>query len=169
MEKFLFDIYNARASHAEEIWSLKRLLHAESEFLRLSPSEKEETSSDELAHIQSCRLGNKLVLVAEHEKRIIGYLSALVQTNEHKINKVTLGVLQKYQGNGIGSQLIKEMENWAVNVKISEIEMNVMTHNLPALGLYQKLGYRVIGTTPTYQLYDSEKRVYDYILKKTLQ
>lgn len=163
-----YDIYNPTEIDAGKIWSLKRLLHNEGEFLRLSPQEKGGTINDELNYIQSCKYENKLILIASYKEEVIGYLSAFVDANESKINKVTLGVLQEYQGRGIGAELIKEMEIWACKVKISSIEMNVMAHNLIALGFYQKLGYKIIGTTPTYQLYDSERIVYDHVLKKEI-
>lgn len=163
-----FYIYNATDLDAIEIWSLKRALHDEGEFLRLSPHEIKETINDEIVLIRSTESRNRLILVVKDIQRIFGYLSACVNDKEKKITRVTLGVLKEYHGNGVGSAFIKRMENWACSMNIKEIEMNVMTHNLPALGLYQKVGYQIIGATPLYKLYDSDKFVYDYILRKEL-
>lgn len=167
-QRIKYDVYGATEADAEKIWSLKRLLHNEGEFLRLSLQEKKELVTDELRHIQSCKQENRLILLAGYKEEVFAYLSAFMDANERKINKVTLGVLQEYQGNGIGTKLVKEMEYLASNVKIGSIEMNVMFHNMMALRLYQKLGYKIVGTTSTYQLYDSEKMVSDFQLKKII-
>lgn len=155
----------ANESDASKLWNLKRLLHSETEFLRLSPEEKNKTVEDETRLIEG-KLSNRVVVfVAYFEKELIGYLFA--QVEDKIITKVTLGVLQKYSRMGIGKALIKNMEHFAITFGITRIEMRVMQHNISAINLYMNFGYRVINQD-SYTLYESNKVVHDYTLVKEI-
>jgi len=150
-----------------EFWHLKRKLHQETEFLRLSPEEKKETPEDEIKRIQSSVLERRLMLAVYLKNEIIGYLLAQANIDHTFISHVTVGILQEYTGIGIGKSLIKEMESWACSCKFTRIKLEVMTHNIPALQLYKQLGYQIIDKK-SYLLYESEKMVQGYVLEKKL-
>lgn len=54
----------------------------------------------------------------------------------------TLSVSPKYQGYGIGTALIKEVEKTAKRMGYSRVSLNVSHDNPAAKGLYEKLGYK---------------------------
>ena len=47
----------------------------------------------------------------------------------------------KYRHQGIGSALVRQAEQWSLSKGYGQIGIQVFTENLPALSLYQKLGY----------------------------
>lgn len=157
----------AESSDGEKLWHLKRTLHHETEFLRLSPNEKEEIPADEIIKIEQSILKKSLLLLAQIEEELVGYLSAQGNTTNTSIGQVTIGVLLKYTGLGIGSALINEMEYWAHHSKFTRIQMNVMTHNNAAIRLYESFGYQIINQN-SYPLYESDKIVQGYVLEKKL-
>lgn len=69
--------------------------------------------------------------------------------NELERNKHTLycviGVLQRYVGNGVGRNLLQNLEMWAVESGFHRLELTVMEHNERAKRLYQKLGFQPEG------------------------
>lgn len=157
----------ANNTDGKNLWELKRRLHHESEFLRLSPKEKDETPIDETKRINSCVTEKRLILVVYTQEQMIGYLQAQTNIDQAFICNVTIGILQKHTGLGIGSTLINEMEDWATHSKAIRIEINVMSHNILALRLYKRFGYQIISQT-SYPLYESDKIVQGYVLEKML-
>ena len=68
--------------------------------------------------------GDNLILVAKDEENIIVFLSA--QKGEYKRIKHTgyiVGIREKYRGKGIGSKLFSELDIWAIENKITRLEL----------------------------------------------
>ncbi len=53
---------------------------------------------------------------------------------------------EEHQRKGIGSALMKAVEDWANQRNISRLELSVMEHNDAALQLFKKLGFEHEGT-----------------------
>ena len=49
---------------------------------------------------------------------------------------------------GIGTALLREVLNAAEVAGYEQAELEVVSTNTPAIGLYRKLGFEVIGTMP---------------------
>ncbi len=92
---------------------------------------------------------NVLMIVAEIKDKVVGMLYATIE--EYKgdewsmpYNRVSideLSVLPNYQGKGIGSLLMQEVENWAKRKKVSDLTVLVYEFNDKAIKFYQNNGY----------------------------
>lgn len=57
-----------------------------------------------------------------------------------------MGVGARHRGKGIGEQLLKSMLEWMRNnTAIEYLDLWVMSDNIPAIRLYEKLGFIVCG------------------------
>ncbi len=89
------------------------------------------------------------ILVVEKDNDIIGYLYGFILNNgDAYINKIVrleaLYVKDKYQGYGIGDNLISEFKKWVKQKNISNIELCVCLENEHAIKLYKKHGFSVL-------------------------
>ena len=82
--------------------------------------------------------------IFEENNQIIGLVTYVIRSNEIEI--ISLDSLQ--EGNGIGSALIKKVENTAKQKQIQTVSLVTTNDNLNALKFYQKRGYRIISIIP---------------------
>lgn len=61
----------------------------------------------------------------------------------HRIH-IGISIQKEYRAKGLGTQLLNEATEWAVNNGIHSIELEVIAAN-PAVKLYKSLGYNVVG------------------------
>jgi RimJ/RimL family protein N-acetyltransferase len=91
---------------------------------------------------------NSTIFVAEQEKgKLVGYLIAIggsVKRTKHSAYLV-IGILEEYRGRGIGTKLFQRLEEWAINAKISRLELTVVTQNEAGITLYKKSGFEIEG------------------------
>lgn len=78
----------------------------------------------------------------------------------------TLVVNPKFMQNRIAWQLMKFAEEYAIKQNIKSIRLDVSIHNIPAIALYEKLGYSYIGTVDLGLNYDHLKwfRLYEKMM-----
>lgn len=69
--------------------------------------------------------------------------------HEH-LPELTMGVIAKYQGMGIGESLMKELYKAAFAEGISQIALGVHKNNIPAINLYKKQNWIEDGTFNEY-------------------
>ena len=62
---------------------------------------------------------------------------------------VALGVLPRYQYCGLGSRLIKKVENEARRLGKGKLLVSTSNDDLPALGFYQSHGFQIYQVTPS--------------------
>ncbi len=99
----------------------------------------------------------KILLVAEENKTITGYLYGFIQdsdaTSNHKIAQLdALYVLENYRHQGIAKELIHNFKNWVLNNNISKIEVNVCSQNYQAKNLYIKEDFITTKETMTLEI-----------------
>ncbi|MFH1393715.1 MAG: GNAT family N-acetyltransferase [Candidatus Micrarchaeota archaeon] len=93
------------------------------------------------------RSRNSLVLVAEHEGKLVGYANAgiaklpeiLMHNREIHMNGIYL--LPGFRRKGIGTKLFSEIAKWGKRRKIFSIGLVVSVHNKNAYKSYCKLGF----------------------------
>ncbi len=80
--------------------------------------------------------------------RVRAELWASVQTTPrpHQLLLEGLGVLPHLRGNGIGTMLLKAVDQRAMELGKTEVILEVTDTNSRALTLYERLGYRVVVT-----------------------
>ena len=90
-------------------------------------------------------------LVATNEEhQIVGYAGVLVVAPGVEADVMTVGVLSKYQKQGIATQFMQRLEAWAVEKNAPAMMLEVGVENIAAIELYKKLGYLAISTRADY-------------------
>jgi ribosomal protein S18 acetylase RimI-like enzyme len=83
----------------------------------------------------------KRTWVAEHKEEMVGF--CLASREEEKGRIKAIYVLPEYQGEGIGSKLMKKAIEWLSEEK--QIYINVVEYNLKAINFYEKHGFSKTG------------------------
>ena len=98
------------------------------------------------------RLPGADCLVAEAEGRIAGFIVA-----EHAgpgAHLITIDVLERYRRCGIGTALLREMEQKLAAHGVNQVELETATDNQAAVAFWQKHGYRTFGVLKRYYAND---------------
>lgn len=143
---------------AAALLNLQHRLDRETSYM-LSPGERQSSILQVEDMIRGLgQAENSLILGAEADGELVGYLSAeggSFSRNRHSAYIVT-GILKRYQGMGIGGALFREMDQWARQCGMVRLELTVMRHNEAAVSLYTKQGFAIEGTKPKSLLVDGE-------------
>ena len=98
-------------------------------------------------------------VVAENNNKIIGYIMCRIEYGFSVIKKMSLArkghvvsfaVLEEYRGKGIGKKLVEQSIEGMKIRKCNESYLEVRTDNIPAIKLYESLGFDRIATLNTY-------------------
>jgi RimJ/RimL family protein N-acetyltransferase len=133
---------------AKEFLELCTRLDKETQFMMLAEGERQEIvkkQQDQINRVLS--IHNQIIFIATNGDHIVGYLGAYgggYRRNAHSAH-VVIGILKDFIGQGIGTRLFQTLEQWAYKRGIHRLELTVMTHNLPALALYKKVGFKIEG------------------------
>ena len=84
-----------------------------------------------------------IVLVAEDEEQIAGYIGMYVSEPEGEITNVA--VAQSARDRGMGASLVAAMQQWALEHGVERIVLEVRVSNAPAIHVYEKKGFVTIG------------------------
>jgi ribosomal protein S18 acetylase RimI-like enzyme len=136
---------------AAAYWQLRQQIDRETEFLRFEADNYLQTTQRVRGRIELMLASkNQTIFVAENGDQLIGFLWAGGGLYRHTCLRVhlILGVRQAYQRQGLGTRLLTTCEDWAREQRLERLELSVMTHNFPALALYQKQGFQIEGTAP---------------------
>ena len=93
-------------------------------------------------------VGRGVVLVAEEEGQLCGFVCAKAVAGEWEIENVV--VAGAFLRHGIANELVRELIQRAANEAASAILLEVRESNLPARGLYEKHGFREVGRRRVY-------------------
>lgn len=144
-----YRIRPAGPGDAAPLLDLKLALDVETDFMMLEPGERVETVERIAQHLDEVgRRENSTILVAEERGRLLGYVEAeggTYRRNRHAAC-VVIGVRQAAAGRGIGTALLRDLDDWAREHGVDRLELTVMAHNERAIALYRRCGYEVEGT-----------------------
>lgn len=112
-------------------------------------------------HYHSMCHGNTLIWVAETDaKEIIGQLFLLLISQQKEVADGTkraylfsFRIKPEFRNQGLGTEMINLVEADLLKRGFSQIRINVARANIGAKRLYERLGYRVIGSDPGYWKY----------------
>jgi len=90
------------------------------------------------------------IIVAEVDHQIVGFGSGRPESEPDEVDLMIkkwfyisdLVVLEKYRGQGIGSQLMSQLEILAKDLKLSRIVVGTLAKNQAARNFYAKQGFR---------------------------
>lgn len=113
----------------------------------------------------------RVYLVAECDGEIAGTTS--IEQDRWRLNHVGrygITIKDKYRGIGLGTYMTKEIikqaqRNFKPKPKI--IKLEVYVNNKPAIGLYKKMGFKIVGKIPK-QIQWKGKLIAEYIMLKYL-
>jgi len=116
------------------------------------------SEDDILIHLENFYSHEKLDALFDNENyqcysvksqnNLIGWMKLFNDKLSGKFFISSLYVLPSFQGNGIGSELIKLAEEKALQLNYREIWIGVMKSNLRALNWYKNLGYNFLIEEP---------------------
>lgn len=141
-------IRRAELRDSRSLLAMKKQLDRETTSMLYEPGERRLTDGDQLEQIRSLlRSSNSLMLVAEAEGQVVGYLEATggkVRRNQHTIY-IVVGILEACTGQGLGRRLFEMMFEWATRRHVLRAELTVQASNQRAYRLYRSLGFRLEG------------------------
>jgi RimJ/RimL family protein N-acetyltransferase len=143
-------IREANPHDAEQFNELMRQVESEAKYMMMQPGERTNTPEQRYKWLERIEKDdNSTVLVAENEDgRLVGYLVVMgggTKRTKHSAY-IVIGILKHYTGQGIGTLLFKEVEDWAKKHGILRLELTVVVQNEPGVRLYKKMGFEVEGT-----------------------
>ncbi|WXR60310.1 GNAT family N-acetyltransferase [Peptostreptococcaceae bacterium AGR-M142] len=156
-------IDKADLNDALELINYMKKVGSESDFLTFGEGEFDQTIDDIKYSIkESITKDNILYIVAKHNKKIIGNLklSASQRPRILHVGEFGISVLKDYWGNKVGKELLLYMIDWAKSGNmIKKINLYVRTDNHGGIKLYEKLGFKIEGTTT--RSYFIDNKYYD--------
>jgi RimJ/RimL family protein N-acetyltransferase len=136
-----------RDADASAYIELLQQLDRESTFLLWEPGERTITAEALRAHMESVDRTQRLHLLATCDDYLVGFLVCIrgaVRRLRHRCD-FTMAVTSEHQHKGIGTGLLRAMEEWAIANNVRRIELTVMSHNLAAIALYERAGFVLEG------------------------
>lgn len=92
--------------------------------------------------------GWRMLMLAFIDQQIVGHIDIRPYPDKNSQHRVLLGmgVDIAHRRKGIAGQLIKNILDWMqANTAIEYLDLGVMSENLPAIRLYEKLGFSRVG------------------------
>ena len=93
-------------------------------------------------------------LVAVDEDRVIGYIGSQTVLGESDVMNVC--VAPEHRRKGIGDSLVQTLINHLKSQDVYKLTLEVRVSNTPAITLYEKLGFQILGRRPNYYLHPKE-------------
>lgn len=153
-------VREAKKSDAAAILSYVNQIAGESDFLTFGEGEFNKSIEEEENILEAHHLApNKIFIVGEMAGEVAGILnvSAGSRPRIHHIGTFGISVRQKYWGQGVGYCLMESMISWAkANPIIRKLDLEVLTNNLRAIALYEKLGFEYEGRLKRHSFQDGK-------------
>ncbi len=137
---------------AEELVRYLRDTAAETDFLLRYPDEVTLTVPQEETFLTRVLANpNEVMLVCEVDGHLAGNCSINFYSKRKERHRATIGIAlrQAYWGLGIGTALFEEMLRIArAREGLLQLELSFIEGNSRARGLYEKMGFRIVGVHP---------------------
>lgn len=133
----------ATPDDAKNLLNLARQLQTESSTFELGINIDELTVADEAHQIELIQnTTTNIILVAALGDELIGLATAIERPNHSNTSELGVAVLTDVQNNGLGTALVDEIIYWAESFStIDALFLTVKADNLPAVKIYEKLGF----------------------------
>lgn len=162
-------IRKIKDSDSENFLKMLLALDKETKNMMLEPGERPNDVGRVKGMIDQAQSGKALLIVAESNNEIVGFLSAqrgIPRRISHSAY-IVIGIRSAYQRQGIGSRMFEALECWASENKLTRLELTVMCHNTRAIHLYDKNGFKIEGTKKNSMIVDGEY-VDEYYMAKLI-
>ncbi|MGJ9383087.1 N-acetyltransferase family protein [Salipaludibacillus sp. CF4.18] len=158
-------------SDAEKLANLTKRVDESSQYMLWESGERDIQTKNQLKMIKGMKdAENSTILVAEKDNDLVGYLIAIGGNARRKRYSayIVIGILKAYRGQGIGTKLFNELEQWAASNNIRRLELTVVTKNEGGLRLYKKVGFEMEGIKRNSLFIDGDF-VDEYYMSKLLK
>ena len=91
---------------------------------------------------------NTFFLVAEENGEFVGYLSGVTACDECEVSNIAVD--ERFRRRGAGVMLFEELEQRLKEARINQVFLLVRDGNIAAQGLYEKIGFKVVGKRNNY-------------------
>ena len=115
---------------------------------RIATLEEETKNYDYMTKWYDEHQGRHAALVAKKDDMLIGWASLNPYSHRcayHGVADLSIYIHREYRGQGIGSILLKALEEEARNNEFYKIVLFTFPFNQSGQGLYQKMNYRTVG------------------------
>ena len=89
-----------------------------------------------------------VTLAAESGGSLLGFINFWVLPPQIQLNSIVVSA--KALRRGVAAALIAKLAEYAKKNAAPEVDLEVNEHNAPALALYGKLGFKVVGSRPKF-------------------
>lgn len=93
---------------------------------------------------------NSILLVALREEKLIGSCLVLTRADSPAARLYSIAISKSARGQGLGARLLRKAEDQARERGSEAVRLEVAAGNSAAIGLYEKLGYKVFGRKLAY-------------------
>jgi RimJ/RimL family protein N-acetyltransferase len=162
-------IRKAEVIDAEALLNMLKQLDCETKNMMYEPGERRTSIEEMKYNIANINASNSLMLIAEDKETVVGFLSAdrgFANRIKHSAY-IVIGILKSYRGKKIGTNLLEELVNWALDNEITRLELTVLTHNEGAISLYKDMGFKIEGVKEKSLIIDG-KYFDEYYMAKLL-
>lgn len=159
-----FDIREATPEDAEKIIAYLAQVGGETDYLSFGKEGLPISTAEEEKFIQNMKEEEHSVLyVVWKNGEIVGdaSLNGFSRRMSHRA-EFGISVVESEWGQGIGSALLQKCIMYAKEHTIELINLEVRSDNIRAIQVYEKYGFRKIGTSPAY--YKMDGTYYDFDL-----
>ena len=102
-------------------------------------------------HLADTWEAHDLVLVAEtQDEKPVAYMTLNVSTERDEVGLYDLVVNRIYRRKGIGTQLVRAAQQWALQQHCTQLKMETQSKNHPAIALAGKMGFDFSGYNDRY-------------------
>lgn len=139
----------AQPSNAKKVIEYLNKVAGETDNLTYGLNECKLNEIQEMEFIkQMSNDSNSVMIIAKDGDKIIGIGSLTGNINLRLSHRASLGisVLKEYWNHGIGTDMMTILVGYAVDNKIEVVDLEVVCSNVNAIALYEKFGFKVIGT-----------------------
>lgn len=134
---------------AESFFNMMCDLDSETLFMMYEPDERKKTTdvSSLRSKIDDAVSGGDLLLIAEEDEKIVGYIWA----ERGRLNRIlhtayiVVGIREAYRHRGIGAEFFQRLDEWARKNGVVRLELTVECANTAARHLYEKNDFVVEG------------------------
>lgn len=136
----------------EDVLLVFKKAHGESDFLISYPDECSLTVESESNFIvKKEKSDREALLLAIVDDKIVGFIGLDSLGNIHKLRhrcSTGLAIISEYCSLGLGYQLMEACISLARDAGYKQMELDVVSDNYKAIGLYKKCGFEEYGRNP---------------------
>jgi len=150
MIKNKIHIIEARPEDAKAVIDFTRKAGKETDNLTFGAEGLEVTPEQEAKYLQEMQDNPRAVFLCvwkDGDLIATGFLSGMERRMKHR-SRLAISVLKSEWGQGVGSAVMERLIDFAKEIDSEIVELEVRSDNTRAIHLYEKYGFKRIGTFP---------------------